>query len=98
VAAQPVQVAVYRIVQEALTNVVRHADAQRADVRLASADGGVTLAVADDGRGVNGDPSANSGLLGMRERITELGGRLRVRTAPGEGFHIEAWLPATARS
>ncbi|NOT34669.1 MAG: sensor histidine kinase [Candidatus Eisenbacteria bacterium] len=95
--AEPVQVVVYRIVQEALTNVVRHAQAGSAQVRLVAARGGIALEITDDGQGTGADPVPHLGLLGMRERVTDLGGRLEVTSEPGKGFRIEAWLPATAR-
>jgi signal transduction histidine kinase len=94
--AADVEVAVYRVVQEALTNVARHARASRADVAIAAADGEVRVTVVDDGLGIAGEPEPHLGLLGMRERVTELGGRLRVGNQPGAGARIEATLPARA--
>ena len=90
----------YRLVQEALTNVAKHATAAHVTVRLersglhdVAADG-VALIVADDG--VGADPNTLShgfGLIGMRERVAALGGKLKVTSSPGCGFRIEAWMP-----
>ncbi len=91
-----VQVAVYRVIQEALTNVARHSGARRVRVRAQRRDGTIELEVADDGRGAS-DPTPHLGLLGMRERVTELGGRFDVETRPLAGFRIAARLPCEAR-
>ncbi len=91
-------VAVYRVVQEALTNVARHADARNVMVTLGSVEGGMELTIEDDGRGSAGEPTPHLGLLGMRERIAECGGRFTVRTRPRAGFRIEAWFPGEARA
>ena len=88
-----VQVAIYRIVQEALTNVARHSGAKRVIVKAALRDRVIEIAIEDNGRGAVAAPTPHMGLLGMRERVTELGGRFRVVTRPQEGFRIEATLP-----
>ena len=90
------QVVIYRVVQEALTNVARHAGARRVQVRIEAAKDRVRLAVQDDGRGVSGEPTPHLGLLGIRERITTLGGTLVIDGAPGLGFRIQAEIPAGA--
>jgi signal transduction histidine kinase len=87
------QVALYRVVQEALTNVARHAAAHRVRVRLEPENGGVRLSIEDDGHGMAGEPTPHLGLLGIRERITALGGELAIGTAPGAGFRLEALIP-----
>jgi signal transduction histidine kinase len=90
--------AVYRTIQEALNNVVKHAAAHTVAVRLADAGHGVEVEVRDDGRGF--DPSVAStgfGLLGMTERVALLDGRLEVRSAPGEGTTVAVWLPVRRR-
>ncbi|GAA2045816.1 sensor histidine kinase [Catenulispora yoronensis] len=94
----------YRIVQESLTNVVRHAGAARAWILVESA-AGLRLRITDDGRGAplgfdgaacaDGTDGAGTGngLPGMRERATALGGSLTARTVPGGGFRIDAFIP-----
>jgi PAS domain S-box-containing protein len=89
----------YRVAQEALTNVVRHAQAHRVTVRLSAGVDGVRLSVADDGRGF--DPAGariqrTLGLVGMRERLAALGGELRVVSAPGAGTVVTALIPRPA--
>ncbi|WP_433409661.1 sensor histidine kinase [Saccharomonospora azurea] len=93
--ASAVDATAYRIVQEALANSLRHAEATRATVRLRYADDRVVISVADDGRGWSGsmDESGGRGLRGMRERVALLGGELSVDSAPGRGFRIDADLP-----
>jgi signal transduction histidine kinase len=88
-----VEVAVYRIVQEALTNVVRHSHASSATVRLDVDPSAVTLEVADDGTGLPADLVAGVGLSSMRERAAEMGGSCRVEAAPGGGTRVLAVLP-----
>lgn len=88
-----VEVAAYRIVSEALTNVVRHAGARRADVRLEAGVSALTVTVADDGRGIAEDVTAGVGLLSLRERAEELGGRCEVRCPEGGGTTVRAVLP-----
>jgi two-component system sensor histidine kinase UhpB len=88
-----VELALYRVAQEALTNVRRHAGATQAKVRLTRAGGAVELLVEDDGAGF--DPSrpraeTGLGLAGMRERMALIGGSLAVRSAPGQGTKIIA--------
>ena len=88
----PVQLAAYRIVQEALTNVTRHARARHVTVRLAY-DDGVTVEVIDDG--VGGPSAAGNGIAGMRERAETLGGSAQAGPRPGGGFRVTAHLPAS---
>ena len=86
--APPVGTAAYRIVQESLTNVLRHANARRADVCVdAGADGALSLSVVDDGRG-GAPPSRGVGLRGMRERAEASGGRLTAGPQPAGGFAV----------
>ncbi|HEU4848214.1 MAG TPA: GAF domain-containing sensor histidine kinase, partial [Rubrobacteraceae bacterium] len=86
-----VEAALYRICQEALTNVARHAGAERATVRLVATPDRVRLAVEDDGRGFDaaGVPEDRHGIVGMRERAEVLGGTLEASSGPGEGTRIE---------
>jgi signal transduction histidine kinase len=88
-----VDLAAFRIVQEAVTNVARHAGEATATVRLAYGEGDLTVQIDDDGRG--GPPSTNSGrgITGMRERAAALGGRLVAGPRPGGGFRVRAELP-----
>jgi signal transduction histidine kinase len=87
--------AAYRIVQEALTNVRRHAGATTATVRLAYGERELVVSVDDDGRGgVDGDAAGSgSGIEGMRERASALGGRLEAGAREGGGFRVRARLP-----
>ncbi|MFI5909468.1 sensor histidine kinase [Dactylosporangium sp. NPDC051541] len=84
----------YRIVQEALTNVTRHAAASSASVRISCRPHFVVVEVDDDGTATpDRPPVPGVGLLGMRERVTALGGRLRAEPRPGGGFTVRAELP-----
>ena len=88
--------ALFRILQETLTNVVRHADAKHVKVKLEDANGSVTMRVHDDGRGIRPAEVANTrslGLLGMRERAELLGGSFSVRGFPGEGTTVTVSIP-----
>ena len=90
-----VEAALYRICQEALTNVARHAEAGRVGVRLVATPQEVRLSVEDDGRGFDASsvPGDRHGLVGMRERAQMLGGALEVRSIPGEGTRVEVSVP-----
>jgi signal transduction histidine kinase len=91
------QLALYRIVQESLTNVGRHAQATSVTIRLSQSDGWYLLAVQDDGRGLPGGHSPGTtgrGMLGMRERAELLGGHFEVRTPEGGGLIVEARIPS----
>lgn len=85
---------VYRIVQESLTNIARHADARTASVRIDCRPDSLAIRVDDDGRATPVTaPTPGVGLLGMRERVTALGGRLRAEPRGEGGFTVEAELP-----
>ncbi|MEU2272716.1 sensor histidine kinase [Streptomyces olindensis] len=85
---------VYRIVQESLTNIARHADASTASVRIDCRPDALALRVEDDGRASpDSAPPPGLGLLGMRERVTALGGRLRAGPRVEGGFTVQAELP-----
>ena len=89
---------IYRIVQEALTNAVKHGQAQRAAVELVERDHSLRVSVRDDGTGF--EPAAATdgfGLVGMRERVELLGGELTIESAPGSGTRIAVSLPAVHR-
>ncbi|HXY68960.1 MAG TPA: sensor histidine kinase [Gemmatimonadales bacterium] len=96
----PLEIALFRIAQEALTNVGRHAGARRVEISLARSASAVRLAVSDDGKGF--DPGARArrarpvrrfGLLGIRERATALGGTVDVASARGRGTTVAVSLP-----
>jgi two-component system sensor histidine kinase UhpB len=88
------ETALFRIAQEGLTNVARHAHAQRACITLGQKAGHISLAIRDDGRGY--DPSRHHeglGIFGMRERAMLLGGTIEIQTQPGHGTTVQATLP-----
>jgi len=88
--------AVFRIFQETLTNVARHANASEVSVRLAQEDGDLTLEVHDNGRGIGQDELAKAsslGILGMRERALLLGGTLTITGEPGKGTTVRIQIP-----
>jgi signal transduction histidine kinase len=88
-----VEVAAYRIAGEAVTNVVRHAHATTCVVRLEVRDGRLVVEVADDGVGIAEDVQAGVGLVSLRERASELGGRTEITCPAGGGTVVRAWLP-----
>jgi MYXO-CTERM domain-containing protein len=89
--------AAFRIVQEALTNVVRHSGSRRARVRVSHRDRALELLVDDDGPATGGDAGGGGrGLVGMRERAAALGGTLEAGPGPGGGFRVRATLPLSA--
>ncbi|MGH2524108.1 MAG: sensor histidine kinase, partial [Anaerolineales bacterium] len=99
----PVKIALYRIVQEALSNAYRHGGVKGARVALSAEGKSVRLEVADDGRGFVPPPLVGPeatervehiGLRGMRERVSLVGGTFAIATAPGAGTHIVVEVPA----
>ena len=94
--APDVSTALFRILQETLTNVARHAKATRAEVVLQKQQDRLVLWMRDNGRGFDqADPSLSKslGLLGMRERAAILGGQVKISSAPGKGTTVAAWIP-----
>jgi signal transduction histidine kinase len=96
-----VDLSAYRIVQEALTNVVKHAGPAQAQVTIGYRDQDVTVEVTDDGRGAaalagDGRGGTGHGLVGMRERVAAFGGDLETGPRPGGGFRVAARLPLAA--
>ncbi|MFF3741173.1 sensor histidine kinase [Streptomyces sp. NPDC002566] len=92
-----IELSAYRIVQEALTNVVRHAGAGRCRVTIDYGDEELTLEIADDGRGLTEDASGHGfGLVGMRERVALLHGRITAGPRPEGGYRVAARLPLPA--
>ena len=93
------ETALYRIIQEAVTNAIRHAGARTMEIRIWQDDSVVHAAVRDDGRGFDAEATMarrgdrGLGLLGMRERVDALGGRFVLRSAPGEGTEIAVAIP-----
>lgn len=96
------ETAIYRIVQEALSNVAKHAQARTCEVVLETRDDLVQLTIADDGVGFatpteSGSPAGGLGLIGIRERVVQFGGTLHVDAAPGRGTRLSVQLPAGPR-
>lgn len=92
----PVDAAAYRVIQESITNVIRHAGATRAQVQADIRDDRLHISVTDDGHGSATDSGAKGGhgMVGMSERVRLLGGSLTTRSLPGAGFTVEATIPA----
>ena len=96
---EPGATVVFRVLQEALTNVVRHAQATQVDIEMIESERGLTLRIHDDGRGFDtGLPRRADalGLLGMRERALMVGGTLEIRSVPGGGTTVTLSIPCTA--
>jgi signal transduction histidine kinase len=89
-----VEVAAYRIAQEAVNNAAQHGEAQQCWVRL-KVDDGLTLEIIDDGSGLPDDLRVGVGITSMRERTSELGGRITIETLPEGGTRVHAWMPIT---
>jgi len=90
--------AVYRLVQEGLTNCYKHSNATRIDLALNRSDDDIVVSLSDNGSALDREPRrAGMGLNGMRERVEMLGGTLVIESAPGQGFTIEARIPAEGR-
>jgi signal transduction histidine kinase len=98
------EIALYRVTQEALNNVVKHAQAEHVDIELLESNGTVSLSVLDDGVGFSLEsgpvklpggrfPRAGLGLRTMRERVEALGGSFRIQSHPGEGTRVQAVVP-----
>jgi signal transduction histidine kinase len=89
----------YRLVQEALTNIARHAHATKVEIRIAPTTAGVSgdsmeILIADDGRGADmSAPRTGLGLVGMRERVSALGGTITLASERGAGFKVKVCLP-----
>ena len=94
-----VEFALYRVAQEALNNVAKHARAQHVRVRLKLQPDEAFLEVCDDGIGFDptaGVPAGSFGMIGMRERVSEVGGSLEVESRPGQGTCIRARIPVAS--
>jgi two-component system, NarL family, sensor histidine kinase UhpB len=88
-----VELVVYRVAQESLTNVMRHSGASEVLVALRHVDGGLRLVVRDDGRGLPESADGGAGIAGMHERALHVGGRLTVVSAPGGGTEVRLDIP-----
>ena len=92
-----VEIGIFRVVQEALNNIVKHAQASSAKVRIEFAAAGVTVLVEDDGKGfemTEGElPSGHYGIMGMRERMQLLNGKLSIKSAPRRGTRVMISVP-----
>jgi signal transduction histidine kinase len=88
------KVTMYRLVQEALNNAVRHSGAHNAQVRIDQTAGHICVVVSDDGHGFNPARVRGMGILGMEERVKRLGGSLTIESKPGQGTTLTADLPA----
>jgi two-component system, NarL family, sensor histidine kinase UhpB len=86
----------YRLVQEALTNVARHAHASHVDIEIGSNLHSISIRIRDNGRGMQSRESEGLGLIGMRERVAALGGTVEARDVPDGGFCVRASLPLPA--
>ena len=91
---EQIELAAYYVVAEALTNAAKHADATGVDVVVVDGAGVVRVCVQDDGRG-GADVSGGSGLVGLKDRVETLGGRISLQSPPGAGTKVEIALPAT---
>jgi len=91
---EPARLTAFRLVQEALTNAHRHSGSKTAKVVVAQGDSELTLEVTDEGSGIPPDHVKGLGLLSMRERVAQLGGRLEINSGGG-GTSIKAVLPIT---
>jgi signal transduction histidine kinase len=87
---------VYRVVQEALNNCVRHAQARSVQIRVRQETGRIVLSVEDDGKGFDARHVRGLGLVGMEERVNHLGGNVQVKSEPGRGTLLAAELPLSA--
>jgi len=86
-------ISIYRVVQEALNNAVRHSGAKNAHVTVEKRPESIVVRVTDDGRGFDSSRARGMGLLGMEERVRRLDGTLRVESEPGKGTTVSAELP-----
>jgi signal transduction histidine kinase len=94
-----VDLAAYRIVQEALTNVTKHAGNATVTIKLQYEPAQLTISVADDGAGAVEAPApGGNGIAGMRERATSLGGTLDAGPLPGRGYRVRATIPTGGES
>ena len=94
-----ISIALFRILQEALTNILRHANARKAWITLEQVEDGLHFEIRDDGVGLppgSEQKRLSHGILGMRQRATSLGGQFRIRSGPGAGATITIFVPLTS--
>jgi signal transduction histidine kinase len=89
---EPIEIAVYYVVSEMLTNAAKHANASRVDIEASARDGSLQLSIRDDGVG-GADPTGGSGLVGVRDRVEALGGSIELTSPPGQGTHVVVQFP-----
>jgi signal transduction histidine kinase len=89
---EPVEIAAYYVVSEALTNTVKHADASAVEVEVGARDGSLRIRVRDDGRG-GAEFARGSGLAGLKDRIEVVGGRISLHSRPGAGTILHIVIP-----
>jgi signal transduction histidine kinase len=92
--ARPIEVALYYVASEALTNAVKHAQATHVSIALADAGDDIRLVVSDDGAG-GADPHGGSGLIGLSDRVAALGGELTIESPPSGGTTLIAVIPSS---
>ncbi|HTS53292.1 MAG TPA: ATP-binding protein, partial [Burkholderiales bacterium] len=93
---EAVNITAYRLIQECLTNVLRHADATRAEIELRREGGVIHVSVCDDGKGLgerSESESARFGLMGIRERVQALNGEFALESRPAQGLKVSASIP-----
>lgn len=95
-----IETALYRVIQEALTNIAKHAQADEVDIRLNRVDSAITVTVTDNGVGFDPQDILNMdiqkrgfGIMGMQERVSSLGGRIDIRSQPAVGTQIAIEIP-----
>jgi signal transduction histidine kinase len=89
---EPIEVAAYYVVSEALTNTAKHANASQIDIKASARDGSLRLSIRDDGVG-GAEPAGGSGLVGLRDRVEALGGSIEITSPPGHGTHVVVQFP-----
>ena len=101
---QPIELALFRVIQESLSNIHRHSGARKAQIKLARADGGISLEIRDNGKGMppellsgsnHAQPVVGVGILGMRERLSQLGGTLEIESNKN-GTNVKVTVPVAA--
>ncbi len=91
-----IEVTVYYVVSEALTNAAKHSKASASHIAVAVTDGDLRLTISDDGVG-GADPAGGTGLIGLKDRVEAAGGTLTLQSAPSQGTHLKVQLPLTPR-